>query len=73
MLERYIALTLTKMKERLVEFITDDEAKTLQVVIDFYNFAYKEKMKRNPQEVMNELLEAMMFTYTDGEEEDSEK
>lgn len=72
MLERYIALTLTKMKERLVEFITDDEAETLQIVIDFYNFAHKEKLKRNPQEVMNELLEAMMFTYTDGEE-DSEK
>lgn len=71
MLERYIALTLTKMKERLVEFITDDEAETLQVVIDFYNFAYKEKMKRNPQEVLNELMEAM-FNYTDGEE-DTEK
>lgn len=72
MLERYIALTLTKMKERLVEFITDEEAETLQVVIDFYNFAYKEKLKRNPQEVVNELLDAMMFTYTDGEE-DTEK
>lgn len=72
MLEHYIALTLTKMKERLVEFITDEEAETLQVVIDFYNFAWKEKLKRNPQEVLNELLEAMMFTYTDGEEDSEE-
>ena len=67
MLERYIALALTKMKDRLVEFITGDEAEVLQVVIDFYNFAYKEKLKRNPQEVLNELLEAM--TFTDGEED----
>ena len=69
MLESFIALTLTKMKDRLVEFITDEEAETLQVVIDFYNFAYKEKLKRNPQEIMNELLEAMTYTFTDGEED----
>lgn len=70
MLERFIALVLTKMRDRLVEFLTDEETKVLKHVIDFYNFAYKEKLKRNPQEVLNELLEAMTFTYKDGEEDE---
>lgn len=70
MLERFIALVLTKMRDRLVEFLTDEETEVLQHVIDFYNFAYKEKLKRNPQEILNELLEAMTFTYKDGEEDE---
>ena len=69
MLERFIALVLTKMRDRLVEFLTDEETEVLKHVIDSYNFAYKEKLKRNPQEVLNELLEVMAFKYTDGEED----
>ena len=70
MLERFIALVLTKMRDRLVEFLTDEETEVLKHVIDFYNFTYKEKLKRNPQEVLTELLEAMTFKYTDGEEDE---
>ena len=71
MIERFIAIVLKKMRDRLVEFLTDEETEILQHVIDFYNFAYKEKLKNNPQEVLNELLEVMNYNVTDGEEDRS--
>lgn len=59
MIERYIAVILTKMKNRLIEFLDGDEVAVLSDVIEFYNFMYQQKLKENPKGVLNELLEAI--------------
>ena len=52
-----IASILKRMQTRLADYLDDTETKTLDIVIDFYQFCFRKRMEENPSEVLKDLSE----------------
>ena len=52
-----IASVLKRMQARLADYLDDVESKTLDVVIDFYHFCFRQRMEENPSAVLGDLAE----------------
>ena len=52
-----IASILKRMQTRLADYLDDTESKTLDIVIDFYHFCFRQRMEENPTAVFTDLAE----------------